>query len=370
MNMRLAVKILAWTALAALSCLFAQQPNGTATPPGKIGPDGAYRVGNGVTPPTALTRVAGAIPDLARQLRASGEVLLSVVVQADGGLRDFQIVKSAGYGMDEKATEAVRKWRFRAGTKDGEPVDVRVNVVVSFSVAPEENTWGAGPLLFDVLPGLKLPILKSGSMPKAVRQSGDETVVLQFTVDPRGEVMDIHAVQGESSASVPVLIASISKWKFEPASDGNTSVPATGKLLLIKGEDQFRYEVASAFRDSGSPETKPRVPSTKASSPPTVTVVPVKIRLEPDEASKQLVHSVQPTYPPEAKVAGVEGTVVVEITIDLDGSVSDVREITGPKELVPAAIAAVKQSKYRATIYHGRPWQATTEVEIRFKLAQ
>lgn len=369
--MRVAVKTFPLTAMAALSCLLAQQPNPPATiPPGTIGPDGAYRVGNGVTPPTALTRVAGTIPDLARQLRASGEVLLSVVVQADGGLRDFQIVKSAGYGMDEKAIEAVHKWRFRAGLKDGSPVDVRVQVVVSFSVAPEENTWGAGPLLFDVNPGVKPPILKSASMPKAGRLSGDETVVLQFTVDTRGEVVDVRAVHGENVASVPVLIASISKWRFVPASDGNTSLPMTCKVLLIKGEDQFRYEAASAFRDTGNPEPKARVPSMNTSSTPTVTVVPVKIRLEPEEAVKQLVHQVSATYPPEAKVAGIEGVVVLEITIGVDGSVGDVREITGPKELVPAAVTAVKQWRYRPTIYRGRPWQATTEVEFRFKLGQ
>jgi TonB family protein len=295
---------------------------------------------------------------------------LSVVVQADGGFRDFQIVKSAGYGMDEKAIEAVRKWRFRAGVKDGNPVDVRVRVAVSFSVASEENTWGAGPLLFDVLPSVKPPILKSGSMPKAVRHAGAETVVLQFTVDPRGGVTNVRAVQGENSASLPVLIASISKWKFTSASDGGTAVPATGKVLLIKGEDQFRYEVASAFRDTGTPERKATVRSTNTSSPPIVTVVPVKIRLEPDEASKQLVHRVARTYPPAAKAAGIEGAVVLEITIGADGTVSEIREITGPTELIPAAVTAVKQWQYKPTMYRGRPWQATTEVEIRFKLAE
>jgi TonB family protein len=369
--MRVTVKTIAWVAAATLSSLLAQQPIPQAVvPPGAIGPDGAYRVGDGVTPPTALTRVAGNLPDLARQLRASGEVLLSLVVQADGSIRDVQTVKSAGYGMDERAIESVRKWRFRAGMKDGKPVDVRVQVVISFSVAPEENTWGAGPLLFDVHPGVKPPVLKSGSMPKAVRQSGNEIVVLQFTVNPGGEVADVHAVRGENSASLPVVIASFSKWKFEPASDGNTSVPATGKLVMIKGEDQFRYEVATAFRDTGNPEPKARVPSTNTVSPPIVRIVPVKIRLEPEEASKQLVHRVEPTYPPDAKIAGIEGNVILEITIGVDGNVSDVREITGPTELTPAAVAAVKQWQYRPTLYRGRPQLATTEVEIRFKLAE
>jgi TonB family protein len=150
--MGLPVKRFALAVIAALSCVLAQQPiSPTTVPAGTMGPDGAYRVGNGVTPPTALSRVAGVLPDLAQRLRASGEVLVSVVVQADGVLRDLQVVKAAGYGMDEKAVEAVRKWRFRAGMKDGKPVDVRVQVAVSFSVAPEENAWGPVPFFSTLL---------------------------------------------------------------------------------------------------------------------------------------------------------------------------------------------------------------------------
>lgn len=360
-----------WVIIIVLASAFAQQPGpAVAVPPGTIGPDGAYRVGNGVGAPTAVTRVAGALPDLARQLRASGEVLLSVVVQADGSIRDVQIVKSAGYGMDEKAIEAVRKWRFRAGAKEGKPVDVRIQVALSFSIAPEKNTWGAGPFLFDRSPGINPPVLKSGAMPKAVRQSGDEIVVLQFVVNSAGDVTDVHALQGENSTSLSVLIASVSSWKFAPASDGNTPLPATGKVLLVKGEDQFRYQVASAFRDTGKPDPKPMFASTNPSSPPTVIVVPVKIRLEADEANEQLVHRVEPTYPPDAKAAGIEGKVILEVTIGVEGKVSDVQEITGPKELMPAAVAAVKQWEYRPIILGGRPHVAIAEVELHFEVAK
>lgn len=369
--MGLPLKKLALTAIGALWCMLAQQPTSPTTiPAGTMGSDGAYRIGNGVTPPTTLSWVGGELPDLARQLRASGEVILSVVVHADGGLRDFQVVKAAGYGMDQKAVEAVRKWRFRAGMKDGKPVDVRVQVALSFSVAPEENAWAAGPLLFDIPPDLKPPTLKSGSMPKPVRPSGDETVVLQFTIDSVGNVSNVHATQGENSASLPVLIASISKWRFEPALHGDTPVAATGKVLLIKGDGQFRYEVESAFRDTGSPEPKTRVPSTNTTSPSTVVRVPVKISLEAKEANKQLVYRVEPKYPPKARVAGIQGTVLLEISIGVDGSVTDVREIDGPTELIAAAIAAVKQWRYKPTMYRGRPWQARTEVEVRFKLPE
>jgi protein TonB len=99
-------------------------------------------------------------------------------------------------------------------------------------------------------------------------------------------------------------------------------------------------------------------------------VVPVKLRLEAEEATKQLLHRVEPMYPSAAKAAGVDGTVLLEIIIGVDGSVTEVREIDGPTELIAAAVAAVKQWQYKPIIYRGRAWQATTEVEVRFKLPQ
>ena len=107
-----------------------------------------------------------------------------------------------------------------------------------------------------------------GSMTKAVRQRGNETVILEFTVDPNGGVMDVHPLEGEKSPSLEILKTSISTWKFEPASNGADQVPATARVLLIKGEDQFRHEVSSDFREligsQGSHNVCPRVPHDQA----------------------------------------------------------------------------------------------------------
>ena len=79
-------------------------------PPGSMRPDGAYQVGNGVSAPSLMYRTSCEIPELARKIRAQGEVTLSLVVKADGSVRDVEIVQSAGYGMDERAVECIRKW--------------------------------------------------------------------------------------------------------------------------------------------------------------------------------------------------------------------------------------------------------------------
>jgi protein TonB len=54
------------------------------------------------------------------------------VVDAQGHPRNIHVARSLGLGLDEKAVEAVRKWKFEPGTKDGQPVAVQVNVEVNF----------------------------------------------------------------------------------------------------------------------------------------------------------------------------------------------------------------------------------------------
>ncbi len=61
-----------------------------------------------------------------------GTVSLALIVDAQGHARDIRVMRSLGMGLDEKAVEAVRKWRFQPGTKDGQAVAVQVNIEVNF----------------------------------------------------------------------------------------------------------------------------------------------------------------------------------------------------------------------------------------------
>jgi len=61
-------------------------------------------------------------------------VQLTFIVGADGLPRDIRVTKSLGYGLDQKAIEAVSKWRFRPGQKDGQAVDIRATIEVNFKL--------------------------------------------------------------------------------------------------------------------------------------------------------------------------------------------------------------------------------------------
>jgi len=82
-----------------------------------------------------------------------------------------------------------------------------------------------------------------------------------------------------------------------------------------------------------------------------------------------LIHRVQPIYPDSAKQSKIEGVVVVDAIIDECGHVVEVNPISGPTELIPAAITAVKQWEYRPYNSSGQPVAVETQLRINFRLA-
>ena len=93
---------------------------------------GAYRVGGGVSAPRALYAPDPEYSEEARKAKYQGTVVLWVVVGPDGRPRDIRVQRTLGMGLDEKAIEAVRSWKFEPAKKDGQPVAVQINVEVNF----------------------------------------------------------------------------------------------------------------------------------------------------------------------------------------------------------------------------------------------
>jgi periplasmic protein TonB len=93
---------------------------------------GVFRVGGGVSQPAVIFKVDPEYSEEARKAKYSGTVMLSVIVDAEGRARDIHVAKSLGMGLDEKAIEAVEKWKFKPGMKGGQAVNVRATIEVNF----------------------------------------------------------------------------------------------------------------------------------------------------------------------------------------------------------------------------------------------
>jgi len=83
-----------------------------------------------------------------------------------------------------------------------------------------------------------------------------------------------------------------------------------------------------------------------------------------------LIKQVQPTYPRPAVAARIEGTVLLAAVVDMQGRITQLHALSGHPLLVPAAIEAVKQWRYRPYILNGNPVEVETQVSVIFTLQQ
>ncbi len=86
------------------------------------------------TRPQVINDPSPEYSDKARRKRVQGTTELSLTVGSDGRTHDIKVVKRLGYGLDEKAVEAVAMWTFDPGRKDDKPVPVLIDVTVTFNL--------------------------------------------------------------------------------------------------------------------------------------------------------------------------------------------------------------------------------------------
>jgi periplasmic protein TonB len=107
--------------------------SGPGIGPGNEGGVGSYIPGvGGVSNPIPLVTPEAEFSDEARRQKYQGVCLVAVIVDAQGNPRNERVTRSLGMGLDEKALDAVRKYKFKPAKKDGKPVPVWITVEVDF----------------------------------------------------------------------------------------------------------------------------------------------------------------------------------------------------------------------------------------------
>ena len=91
-----------------------------------------YKIGGDVTVPVLLSKVEPEYSQDARAAKYQGTVLLYVEIGPDGSAHNIKVSRGLGLGLNEKAIQAVRLWKFKPSTKDGQPVTVQANIEVNF----------------------------------------------------------------------------------------------------------------------------------------------------------------------------------------------------------------------------------------------
>jgi protein TonB len=159
--------------------------------------------------------------------------------------------------------------------------------------------------------------------------------------------------------TIPEKIAIIDETPVAPVgfipSAGN---PSGNSLLANLLDPNSALGDPTATLAPPSPPLPPPVPSVKASP----------YRQGGKVQAANLIHQVNPVYPPIARQTRVQGVVVMEAVISKDGSVESLRVVRGHPLLLQAAIDAVKQWKYRPTMLNGEPVDVVTTITVTFTL--
>jgi TonB family protein len=254
--------------------------------------------------------------------------------------------------------------------------------------------------------------------PEAVRGGVQGTVSVQVKLDSSGEVSDAQVLSGPEELRKPA-IASVLQWHFSQDVAGSTrsiqiafelpkgvaaasatppppvqegvvrsihiaglSEEATAQLqasLPIHEGDTYNAETAQRANQAvRSFDEHLTIRTTSVSQSPggppqldlTISSSPGRIKVGGAVIAASILTKVPPVYPAAAKAARVSGVVHLAVIIGTDGTMQQIHALSGPPELVDAAMDAVKQWVYKPTLLNGNPVQVETTIDINFTLSQ
>jgi TonB family protein len=227
-------------------------------------------------------------------------------------------------------------------------------------------------------------------------------VSINFVRPPNVAVGRVPNVDGETGLQMLAANEQIRQQQFSPESSNATtrSVPTPqfretrGKLFqpqarLVEVQRQLQAPGGSIERadTAGRSDTAaPLARFAQGASPPEQALnsgaakmesiiekdgtILSPVRIGGNVQAANLISQVRPAYPPLAKAARVQGSVKFEVTIGRDGTIRDIKVLSGPPLVIQAALEAVKQWTYKPTLLNGQAVEVLTTVDVNFTLEQ
>ena len=198
------------------------------------------------TPPSLIYRSEPEYSPEATQARVQSNVELSITVGEDGRAHDIKVSNGAGFGLDEKAIEAMDKWRFNPATHDGHDVAAPANIEMNFGIQAkndtEDRSGQRARLNFTLPPGVSRPELIVGKLPANPAAFGDQTLRFHLQVDPQGVPRNVTILSADDPVWGKQVQRVVQTWRFRPAA-------LNGAAVLVEGVFEIEH--------SGPPEPAP-----------------------------------------------------------------------------------------------------------------
>ena len=178
----------------------------------------------------------------------------------------------------------------------------------------------------------------------------------------------------------PSRTAPLAQHVAAVAPDTTTEIGLPPAPLVVEGGKRHATRTApstdtqvappslDAVAGAAKPGLGPVMNSAPVDLPKLAAVPPKRVKVSQGVTQGLLVRQVRPQYPSMARESRVEGDVLLEAVISKDGSVSDVRAISGPALLIPPALQAVRQWRYKPYLLNGEPVEVETQIKVQFRL--
>lgn len=191
---------------------------------------GTALAGSDIVPPRPIYHPNPEYSEVARKANLQGTCVLRIEVGTDGTVHDVRVERSLGMGLDEKAIEAVRSWRFEPALKSGKPVADKITVEVSFRLSPDAEA--RQERLNALPPPVEFPMTTVESCPDSSTHGHAETL------NPKVTISD---VMFEGAVEIPVegqnqIAAAIKQREYS----GSAGSVTDGALELVREAWQDR----------------------------------------------------------------------------------------------------------------------------------
>lgn len=172
-------------------------------------------------------------------------------------------------------------------------------------------------------------------------------VVGMMLVSENGDIENVQIFKADAMLSQAVE-ETIRQWKFKPVTKDGAAIPVIAKVT-------FNFALATEDQHGITPEVAP------------ATDFPQHVRVSSTVMEGLALSRVSPVYPTAARANHIQGVVALAIVIGKEGTVKDVQVVSGPPELAPAAVDAVRQWRYRPYQLLGRPVEVQATAQVNFR---
>jgi len=364
-------------------------------------------------------------PDAALKAHVEGTVVLKIVTSYSGDVQEVTVV-SGDPALAQAAADAIKQWKYKPYLVDGSPAEMETQVIIGFHLktssppaAPPLGTFRDDAYSNDYFsifyPLSRDWVRETDLMRSKIASEGNSqgTYVLLAAVhipqdsEPMKADSSFIVISTNRSGAqdckqyLEVFANSVQSHK-DGKPKGDVSQFTIAGHDFYRRDFEFRHDpehrtflctsmkdymlqwnivglskdaIETAVSTLRSITPAPPPPATTAQPPPpTVKSSNVSphvqaVRVSSGVSVGLLIKKVVPVYPPEAKYAHIQGSVVMQAVINKAGDVVDLEVISGPIELVVSAVNAVRKWKYRPYLLLGNPVEVQTQIVVNYTLS-